>query len=545
MSKTFVSSIGGLLFAAVACSGSSSSVPQRDCVPGATMHCFGPSACLGGQSCLADGSGFGPCDCGAAANEGPTAGFDASNVPISAIGGASLRDASMDAPARSSSSMGVDAQAGPTFAGIAPHSPLPQLDYFAGPLITAPQIVTVVFADDPLAPDLQSFGASVASSSWWDAVRPSYCAASLTSCVGDGPTGRFVQLSGQADADYTDSGQGGPSSMQTWLSNAIVAAELPPPGPNTLYVIYFPKTTRVTLDGYVSCSDAGNGFDGYHSNMLFRGTDVFYAVVVECDPQAPISPNVPTDTPLQAATVAASHEIVEAVTDAVPPTGYVLDQTNLSNWGWITTTGGGEAGDLCVDFLGLNQDHATEGGFSVQRIWSNARAATGVDPCVPAPTGDVYFNAAPVQSLFVLEVGDSATFEVDAFSSGPMNDWDLFAFDATPTTGPPYLSFSITGGVATDAGPTIAVNNGSKIEVTVKLLQDPSISLESVADGWLGSYAFAGNRVSAAHFWPIGLITPTEALDAGIDATGLDSQPLKRPGGRVHRRLGSLRQAAR
>jgi hypothetical protein len=34
------------------------------CVPGATQTCIGPAACNGGQSCLADGSGFGPCDCG-------------------------------------------------------------------------------------------------------------------------------------------------------------------------------------------------------------------------------------------------------------------------------------------------------------------------------------------------------------------------------------------------------------------------------------------------------------------------------------------------
>jgi hypothetical protein len=35
------------------------------CVPGATQACVGPAACSGGQSCLPDGSGFGPCDCGA------------------------------------------------------------------------------------------------------------------------------------------------------------------------------------------------------------------------------------------------------------------------------------------------------------------------------------------------------------------------------------------------------------------------------------------------------------------------------------------------
>ena len=32
--------------------------------PGATQTCVGPGACRGGQQCLADGTAFGPCDCG-------------------------------------------------------------------------------------------------------------------------------------------------------------------------------------------------------------------------------------------------------------------------------------------------------------------------------------------------------------------------------------------------------------------------------------------------------------------------------------------------
>jgi len=34
------------------------------CTKGATQACVGPGACQGGQVCLADGSGFGACDCG-------------------------------------------------------------------------------------------------------------------------------------------------------------------------------------------------------------------------------------------------------------------------------------------------------------------------------------------------------------------------------------------------------------------------------------------------------------------------------------------------
>jgi hypothetical protein len=34
------------------------------CLPGSTQACVGPGGASGGQSCLADGSGYGPCDIG-------------------------------------------------------------------------------------------------------------------------------------------------------------------------------------------------------------------------------------------------------------------------------------------------------------------------------------------------------------------------------------------------------------------------------------------------------------------------------------------------
>lgn len=40
------------------------------CVPGASVACVGPGACQGGQVCLPDGSGYGPCDCGGAGSGG-------------------------------------------------------------------------------------------------------------------------------------------------------------------------------------------------------------------------------------------------------------------------------------------------------------------------------------------------------------------------------------------------------------------------------------------------------------------------------------------
>lgn len=49
---------------AVAPTATSPARPAPACLPGSTQTCVGPGACAGGQACLADGSGFGNCDCG-------------------------------------------------------------------------------------------------------------------------------------------------------------------------------------------------------------------------------------------------------------------------------------------------------------------------------------------------------------------------------------------------------------------------------------------------------------------------------------------------
>src|SRR4051812_27409793 len=48
----------------------------RSCATGETRVCVGAAACKGGQACLADGSGFGPCDCGPVAPPVPAPATD-------------------------------------------------------------------------------------------------------------------------------------------------------------------------------------------------------------------------------------------------------------------------------------------------------------------------------------------------------------------------------------------------------------------------------------------------------------------------------------
>jgi hypothetical protein len=374
-----------------------------------------------------------------------------------------------------------------------------------------------------MAADLEAFGASVASSSWWDTVRTGYCAVGGSPCVGDGPTGTSVRITTAAASSYTDSfSHGGTSSIQDWIGSAIARGVLPRPdsGPisNTVYLLYFPKTTTITADTYTSC--APSGFDGYHSSMPYGSTVVSYGIVVECDPVPRGDSTVTPPTLLQNTTVTASHEILEIATDPDGYTSYALDPSNLNNRGWIDALGA-EAGDMCIDPFVLNQDQTSDGRFTVQRTWSISQAAAGVDPCVPVPTGEVYFNAAPARSFFVLDVGQSVTFEVDAFSTGPMSDWILGAQDWSYPAPAPYLSFSITGGQTTDAGPVIRVNNGSKVQVTATLVRDPGALPGNEANGSIISVSYALSHAATAHFWSLAVMTHADAADAGIDAAGL------------------------
>lgn len=42
------------------------------CAPGSTQACVGVAGCSGGQACVADGSGYSPCDCGPASSVPPS-----------------------------------------------------------------------------------------------------------------------------------------------------------------------------------------------------------------------------------------------------------------------------------------------------------------------------------------------------------------------------------------------------------------------------------------------------------------------------------------
>jgi hypothetical protein len=133
------------------------------------------------------------------------------------------------------------------------------------------------------------------------------------------------------------------TSLQSWIGTD---KSFPKPNANSLYFIYFPPGTTVTLDGDASCQK----FGGYHDNI---GGNIFYAVEPFC------MAGSGTLSQLDFFTLTSSHELCEAITDPVPGQG----------WYWFKDQRHqGEIGDICE-----SAPNAEEriGNFVVQREWSN------------------------------------------------------------------------------------------------------------------------------------------------------------------------------
>jgi hypothetical protein len=193
---------------------------------------------------------------------------------------------------------------------------------------------------------------------------------------------------------------------------------------------------------------------------------VQFALAAHC-----ATPAGQTDLDVYSATM--SHELIETATDPVF-TGYV--QTDEASAAFQIGTWG-EVCDLCEFAPSTEFRPPGVPGLS-QRCWSNAAAAAGHDPCVPA-ISTPYFNAAPVLSDAVslswsgdtyqakgvrIPVGGTKTIEVDLFSDAPTPDWHVVALDYASTFDgqPPALQLSLDRATG---------NNGSRLKLTLTVLR--------------------------------------------------------------------------
>ena len=391
----------------------------------------------------------------------------------------------------------------------AAHAPLPTVTYQGAGILAQPEVVTVTFPSDALATQLDQFGDDVLQTCWWNAARQGYCsgAGGAAPCVGMGvtPAMSHVQLTTPAAASYTDTQQpNGASTLQDFVKAQVASGAFPAPTAGTIYAMYFPAGTTISLDGQTSC----NAFGGYHMSTQVTPpggtpTTAAYAVIPECGAMGFASS-------FAELTFSASHEISEAVTDPFPQgssAGFYLDFSNNDNVAW-NLIGGGEVGDLCVDLVGESQhtphDQFTavgaHGSYTVQRIWSVAAAAAGGDPCVPIGADDSpYFNVALAQGagLQHLAVGKSVTIAAGAFSTGPLTSWAVQGIDMASLQGQAAV-VSVTLDKST-------VTNGDTAMVTLTLNSAPP----ALSQGINGAvYVLVSQSGTTSHLWPGLVVSP-------------------------------------
>lgn len=338
----------------------------------------------------------------------------------------------------------------------APHPALPQVPDHGGRVLGHIQLVTITFAGYAYEHEVQAFGDWIATSSWLAGLCTDY------RCGTGAHVGKVV-LPGPAPAVANE------SDIESLLLAAIHGGQLPaPPSPanDYLYMIYFPSTTQVNAPGLSGgCQTAG----GYHFAVHDGATAWSFAAIPDC------SASTPYWTPLESIEEAASHELIEAVTDADPyaPAFWLDDPANP----WFQTYG--EVGDLCVTTV------AHDGAFIATGAWSNSAAAAGGNPCQPA--GDApYFNTSAPPSVAVA-AGGTATFTATGWSTAARGPWHVFVTQGYQGAFDPKPALSAT-----------AVNNGEGITVTVSAPPNTPSGIS----GSLIMYSY-DNAAGPFSLWPV------------------------------------------
>jgi hypothetical protein len=219
----------------------------------------------------------------------------------------------------------------------------PKLVYNNGPLLSAVEVFTIFWGpqwaqQQPLMNEINAFFDYILTSPLIDQLGeynvPNYK-------IGHGKrVGGIALPSPVPHISVTDTG------IRHLLQQEIASnAQFPKPSPNTLYFLYVQPGVRVIQGGSSSCQ----AFCGYHDHISGQ---VFYAVM----PFPGCSGCTGGLAQADALTSTSSHELCEAITDAVPGMGW-YDQSN------------GEIGDICA------WQTKKVGAYTVQKEWSNHQNA--------------------------------------------------------------------------------------------------------------------------------------------------------------------------
>ncbi len=369
-----------------------------------------------------------------------------------------------------SAAPGSDATAGDTGSGdtnvnftTADHAAQAQVLNSNGPVLASPTVIPVFYQGDPMQAQVETLATQMSTQPWWGQVVTEYG-------VGPLQVGTSLMMATAAAKSLSEA-----TVLSTMKANLGAGKSWGAAVSDAVYVFVIPDGTTFTdSSGGVCCND----YDGYHDSQSIGGKEVAYAVVCACANEA--GPGV---TMAQSFAGAFSHEVVEAATDPYPNVSPAYSDPAPEFTAW-SVANGGELADMCEYEPDVN---IQPDGFDlpVVRIWSNAAAAAGQDPCVPAPAGVPYFNAMPVTQAAVhivdnygttvvtqgikANAGQSVVVPVGLFSTAQMSmPITVQFYDFNNYMGSNTL---LTGKFDTDTG-----NNGDTLNLTIHVNKyDPQL----------------------------------------------------------------------
>jgi hypothetical protein len=408
-------------------------------------------------------------------------------------GSAAEASAGDDAGAQAGDDAGPssDAPAPPPDDGPWPagHYPMPQFTNMGGPVVASPKLIPVTFVGNTRRDAIRTFMTQfVADTDWWTAISSGWG-------VGTPSLGTAIELPDTVSGQTIDD----TAQLKPMLQNLVSTGALPPPDANTIYTLFFPASTTISLPNYGSSCQA---FGAYHDSVSIpaNGTaQAAYAVIPDC-PTAPAA-----DEPMTTTTQDVSHEIAEAVTDPQPqvkPGWYGFNDAWFRTFGSPQGQGQGqgEVADVCQRY----QPVTDASGNELVRAWVDTAAAASHNPCQPSLPGTIFYSlAVPTQTLvssdgyILVKKGTTKTVDAVFFSDAKLpSDAQLTIGARAHGTLNPAIGTGITASLS-----LASAHNG--MHVTVTLAVDASAASKDYA-----VTARAALSTTDYHDWPFILHVP-------------------------------------
>jgi hypothetical protein len=239
------------------------------------------------------------------------------------------------------------------------------------------------------------------------------------------------------------SGNVNDAQISATIEAAINSGALPTPDDNTLFAIYFPRSVRIDIEGMRSCVQ----FGAYHFATPANQHHVAYAVMPDCGYN------------FAGVTRVTSHELIEAVTDAVPTPGSNPNYPQAWN-----TSDGSEVSDLCVSSTATIP--TPKGNFSVQGWWDELARGCKI---THTSASDFAVVTSGEATALTTAAGNVVTFQTATAAGGPQR----LALSVTAPTGvtATLSSSSVTSGesvtVSLAAAAGVAIKDGQVVLTAV------------------------------------------------------------------------------